>query len=140
LTYLLDTNLVSELRKVRSGKADAGVAAWAGLAPANRMSVSVITLVELETGVVRAESKDPAKGKVLRAWFEGFVLSAFEHRCVPVDVEVARQAAAYRARTTCDLADALIAATAQVHRMTVATRNVRDFEALGVRVLNPWAA
>lgn len=138
--YLLDTNLVSELRKVRSGKADAGVAAWADLTPSSRMSVSVVTLVEIETGVVRAESRDPAQGKVLRAWFEDAVLSAFERRCLPVDASVARQAALYRARAACDLADTLIAATAHVHRLAVVTRNVRDFEAFGVRVLNPWAA
>lgn len=138
--YLLDTNLVSELRKVRTGKADAGVSAWADLTPSSRMSVSVVTLLELEAGVVRVESRDPSKGKVLRAWFDGFVLPAFERRCLPVDATVARQAAAYRARTTCDLADALIAATAHVHRLTVVTRNVHDFETLGVRVLNPWAS
>ena len=136
--FLLDTNLVSELRKVKSGKADPGVAAWAQASPSHLMFVSVITLVEIETGILAMERRDPAQGGILRRWFEASVLPAFEKHSLPVDAEVARQCAVFRSQQPCGLADALIAATAHVHRMTVVTRNVRDFQAMGVAVLNPW--
>ena len=138
--FLLDTNVVSELRKVKSGKADAGVIAWAQSTPSHVMFVSVVTLIETETGILSMERRDPAQGLILRRWFDESVLPAFARHTMPVDGEVARQCAVFRARQSCALADALIAATAAVHRMTIVTRNARDFEAIGVRVLNPWIA
>lgn len=138
--YLLDTNLVSELRKMKAGRADPGVSAWVRATDPDTTFVSTITLLELEAGVVAAEQRDPAKGGMLRHWFESAVLPVFERHTLVVDAAVARQCAAYRGRHQGDLADALIAATAYVHRLAVVTRNVRDFEAFGVRVLNPWAA
>lgn len=138
--YLLDTNVVSELRKMKSGKADAGVTAWAQAARSNLMFASVITLLEIETGILALERRDGVQAAVLRRWFETSVLPTFEKHTVPVDAQVARQCALFRAGVSCGLGDALIAATAHVHQMTVVTRNVRDFEPLGVRVLNPWAS
>ena len=136
--YLLDTNLVSELRKARTGKANPGVVRWADGIGASLMFLSVITIQEIEAGVLRAERKDAAQGAVLRAWFEQQVLPAFAGRILPVDIRVARRCGQLQAERPRPAGDALIAATALEHGMTVVTRNVADFEPMGVRLLNPW--
>ena len=137
--FLVDTNVVSELRKVRSGKAAAAVADWAAELPAARLFISVITLHELEHGVLLAERADPAQGRVLRAWLDESVPAAFADRILPVDEAVARRAAGLHVPAPAPFRDALIGATALVHGMTVATRNVRDFERFaGLVVIDPW--
>jgi toxin FitB len=137
--FLLDTNVVSELRKVRVGKADAQVASWADSMDAADLYLSVMTLQELEIGVLLVERRDPAQGKLLRVWFDSHVLPAFAGRILPVSEAVARRSAQLHVPDPRPLRDALIAATALVHRMTVVTRNVADFAAAGVSVINPWA-
>ena len=137
--FLLDTNVVSELRKVRAGKASPGVAEWSATAPSARMFISVITIHELEHGVLLAERTDPAKGAVLRQWLDESVTTAFMQRVIPVDETVARRAARLHVPDPAPFRDALIAATALVHRLDVVTRNVRDFERFaGLTVVNPW--
>jgi toxin FitB len=138
--FLLDTNVVSELRKVASGKAARGVAVWSEGTPAGSMFISAITVLELELGVLGIERRDAASGAVLRAWLETRVLPAFEARVLPVDTAVAGRCAALHVPDPRSERDALIAATALVHGMTVVTRNARDFEPMGGDVLNPWAA
>jgi len=137
--YVLDTNVVSELRKVRSGKADAGVSAWAaGLAGAEAF-VSAVTLHELEHGVLLLERRDPAAGAVLRRWLDTSVTEAFADRVLAVDADVARRAAALHVPDPAPFRDALIGATALVHRMAVVTRNAADFTRFaGLDVVNPW--
>lgn len=137
--FVLDTNVVSELRKAAAGKADAGVAAWATSVPAALLFVSAITILELETGVLLVQRRDPVQGGLLRAWLDGHVLPAFAGRVLPVDTAVAQRCAALHVSDPRSERDALIAATAMVHRMTVVTRNLADFEATGVPVLNPWS-
>jgi len=136
--YLLDTNLVSELRKVRSGKADPGVAAWADGVDASSLFLSSITLHELELGVLLAERRDPTQGSLLRHWLEQAVMPAFAGRILAVDAAVARRSAALHGPDPKPFRDGLIAATALVHRLVVVTRNLADFEATGVPLLNPW--
>jgi toxin FitB len=138
LMFLLDTHVVSELRKVRAGKADARVAAWADSVDATDLYLSVMTLQELEIGVLLVERRDPSQGAVLRAWFEGHVLPAFAGRILPVSEVVARRSAALHVPDPGPVRDSLIAATALVHRMTVVTRNVSGFVPSGVALLNPW--
>ena len=138
--YLLDTNVVSELRKIRSGKADANVARWADRVDASELFVSVITVQELEIGVLLAERKDPPKGAILRAWLDQHVLPAFAERVLPVDVAVALRGASLHVPELRPVRDAMIAATALVHGMPVVTRNVSDFEPTGVRIIDPWQA
>ncbi|MBK8286054.1 MAG: type II toxin-antitoxin system VapC family toxin [Ahniella sp.] len=136
--YLLDTNVVSELRKVRSGKADMNVARWAEQSDAALLFISVVTVQEIELGILLAERKDPAQGSVFRTWFNDQVLPAFANRILSVDVTIALRSAALHAVAPRPVRDALIAATASVHGMTVVTRNISDFAQSGVVVLNPW--
>ena len=137
--YVLDTNVISELRKIRAGKADPNVAAWAESVDAADLFVSAITILELELGVLTMERKDAAQGALLRAWLEQHVLPEFSGRTLPVDIAVARRCARLHVPDKRSERDALIAATAIVHGMTVATRNVADFQFTGVTLLNPWA-
>lgn len=136
--FLLDTNVVSELRKIRPGKASANVAIWAEQVDPVELYLSVIVVQELEIGIRLAERRDPAQGAVFRAWMEGQVLPAFDGRILAVDTMIALRSAALHVPDPRPMRDALIAATALVHRMTVVTRNIADFASTGVRVLNPW--
>lgn len=137
--YLLDTNVVSELRKAKSGKADKNVTAWASSVAVASLFLSAITILELEAGTLLVERRDPAQGAILRAWLEGHVLAAFSQRILAVDIAVALRCAKLQVPDPRSDRDALIAATALVHGMTVVTRNVAHFEPMGVEVLNPWA-
>lgn len=136
--YLLDTNVVSELRKAAAGKADANVCRWADAVDAAELFVSVITVQELEIGVLLAQRKDPTKGALLRSWMDQHVLPAFAERVLPVDTAVALRSAFLHVPNVRPVRDALIAATALVHGMTVVTRNVADFASTGVTVVDPW--
>lgn len=133
--YLLDTNVVSELRKPR---ADKHVKAWAGSVPAASLFVSAITILELETGVLRAERRDSRQGAVLRRWLDGHVLPAFADRVLPVDTAVALRCARLHVPDRMAHGDALIAATALVHGLIVVTRNTQDFQAADVGLIDPW--
>ena len=133
--YLLTASVISELRKP---KADANVVAWARSVIAPRMFVSVVTLKELEIAVLRMERRDPVQGKVLRTWLKRHVMPAFDARILPVDAAVALRCAHLHVPDQANESDALIAATALMHGLTVVTRNVSDFKASGVTVINPW--
>jgi len=136
--FVLDTNVVSELRKVRLRRANANVAAWADSVNAADLYLSVIALQELEIGVLLAEHRDPKQGAVFRVWLNSHVLPAFEGRILPVDTTVALRSAKQHVPNPRPFRDGLIAATALVHGMTVVTRNLADFEGTGVTILNPW--
>lgn len=136
--YLLDTNVVSELRKIRLGKADRHVAAWADSIDATDLYLSVISIHELEIGALLAERRDPPQGAVFRAWLNGHVLPAFTGRILAVDTAVAQRSARLHVPDPRPVRDGLIAATALVHGMVVVTRNVADFQPMGVDLLNPW--
>ncbi len=136
--FLLDTNVVSELRKAKSGKAHPSVTAWATGIRAGSLYVSAITLLELEMGVLQLERRDAAQGMIIRTWLDGHVLPAFAGRVLAVDAAVALQCARLHVPDRLSERDAMIAATALVHGMTVVTRNLADFEASGVPLLNPW--
>jgi predicted nucleic acid-binding protein len=138
--FLLDTNVVPELRKVRVGRADRNVARWANSVDAAELFVSVITIHELELGVLLAERRDPPQGALFRAWLTGQVLPAFSGRIVPVDEAVALRSAKLHVPDPRPIRDSLIAATALVHGLTVVTRDVADFAPTGVALLNPWDA
>lgn len=136
--FILDTNVVSELRKVRLGKADENVAEWADSVATPDLFLSVVTIQELEIGVLLAERRDAEKGAIFRTWLNSHVLPAFEGRILPVDLAVALQSAKLHVPDPHPVRDGLIAATALVHGMAVVTRNVGDFKNTGVPILNPW--
>jgi predicted nucleic acid-binding protein len=138
--FLLDTDVVSELRKAGDGKVDANVVAWLSSVDAATLYLSVVTLMELELGVLRVERRDAAQGAMLRAWMTRHVLPEFLDRTLPVDAEVAVRCAPLHVPDMRSERDALIAATALVHGMTVVTRNAGDFQVTGVTLLNPWDA
>ena len=136
--FVLDTNVVSELRKANTGKADANVVAWANSVLPASLFLSAISILELEMGILLIERRDQEQAKMLRNWLENQVLPTFEERILVVDTAVARQCVRLHVPDPCSERDALIAATALVHGMTVVTRNVDDFKPTGIAILNPW--
>ncbi len=135
--FVLDTNVVSELR--RPEKADQKVVSWAASVPLASIFISVITVLELEFGALSIERKDKAQGLVLRSWIDDQILPRFEGRILPIDTAVAQRCAKLHVPDPRAERDALIAATALVHGMTIVTRNVADFEPTGVHIVNPWS-
>ncbi|ADX44093.1 PilT protein domain protein [Paracidovorax avenae ATCC 19860] len=138
MMYVLDTNVLSELRKVRLGKADANVGAWAESVDAADLFISAISVMELELGVLSIERRDAAQGRMLRSWLEQQVLPEFSERTLPVDTVVAQRCARLQVPDRRGERDALIPATAMVNGMAVVTRNVADFQPTGVTIVNPW--
>ncbi len=136
--YVLDTNIVSELRKAKTGKAHRHVVAWAGSVPAGSLYLSAITVLELEMGVLQIERRDRAQGSLMRGWLDEQVMPAFAGRVLAVDAQVALRCARLHVPNRLSERDALVAATALVHGMTVVTRNVADFAAAKVALVNPW--
>ena len=136
--YLLDTNVVSELRKIGAGKGDRSVSRWSHSLDVAELFLSVVTIEEIEVGVLRIERQDPAQGKMFRTWLDEQVLPAFQNRILPVDLQVARMCASLHVPDPRPIRDAMIGATALAHGLTLATRNVGDFEPMGVELVNPW--
>jgi len=136
--FVIDTNVVSELRKAKARKANRGVEEWARGVSTERLFVSVITVLELEIGILRLERRDRRQGSMLRVWLDRAVLPAFEHRILPIDLHVALRCASLHVPDRQSGRDALIAATALVHGMTIVTRNVGDFSGTGAATLNPF--
>ncbi len=134
--FLLDTNVVSELR--RAGKTHPNVAAWAESVPPMDMFLSCVSVLELETGALLLGRRDRAQGTMIRRWIEERVLPAFADRVLPIDVAVALRCATLHVPNPKPYRDSLIAATALVHGLAVATRNSTDFAAMQVKVVNPW--
>lgn len=138
--YLLDTNVVSETYRAIRKKADLAVMSWLGSVPSSRCFLSVLTLMELDIGVLRLERRDPRQGEMLRYWFEERVQHEFADRVLVIDAPVARRCARLHVPDPASERDALLAATAMVHGMTLVTRNESDFRRTGAVLLNPWKA
>lgn len=138
--HVLDTNVVSELRKARTGRADRRVEAWALSVPPASLYLSVITILELELGVRSMERRDAVQGAALRDWMDHNVLPAFKGRILPLDTDVALRCAALHVPDRMSDHDAIVAATALHYGMIVVTRNTADFVRSGVQLVNPWLA
>ena len=141
--YLLDTNVISELRKAR--KTHPNVRKWAERLPSADLYISVISVLELEIGILLIHRRDKERGHnkdaaILRAWMDSHVLPTFSGRILPIDTAVAQRCATLHVPNPRSDRDALIAATALVHGLTVATRNVADFERTGAAVVDPWGS
>ncbi len=138
MIYLVDTNVWSELRN--PGRTNDNVKAWARAADPGEMCLSAVTVFELERGVLLIERRDPQQGAVLRRWLQDRVLGPFERQILPIDTAIARRCAGLHIPDPRPERDALIAATALTYGLTVVTRNVGDFEPMGVTLFNPWDA
>ena len=136
--YLLDTNVVSESRKLRGGTAHPGVMAWLAATSPGTTFISIHTVFELELGIRLKERQDLAQGQALRRWLETVVLPGFGERILTVDVAIATRCAGLQVPDPVSERDAWIAAIALEHGLTVVTRDVKDFARTGVALLNPW--
>jgi toxin FitB len=135
---LLDTNVVSELRKTNQPHVNSNVVRWSRSYAAIDFCISVMTLMEIEIGVLRLERRDPAQGSSLRGWFESQVLKGFEGRILDIDARIVRKASGFHVPDPKPDRDAFIGATAGAHSLALATRNIRDFAAMGIDLINPW--
>ena len=138
MKYLLDTNVVSELRKVGDGKADANVIRWVSAQDSSDLFISAITILEIERGILSLQRRDHSQGALLRKWMDDRVRTEFGGRILPIDDAVATRCAYLHIPDRRNEADALIASTALVHNLAVVTRNVRDFDGTGAIVVDPW--
>ncbi len=138
MTYLIDTNVVSELR--RPDRAAQAVVAWAASVPSSEMFVSSVTILELQLGALQLAHRDPAAGRIIGEWLERKVIERFQDRILAVDLAVALKCAELHVPDPKSEHEALIAATALVHNLVVVTRNTPDFARTGVRLLDPWQA
>ena len=141
--YLLDTNVLSEMRKdsrtkSSSAKMDRRVERWVNSVSDLDLYLSVVSILELERGFHLLKQRDPAQALIIRLWVRSRVLPSFDGRILPVDLAVAQRCTTLVIPKPIEYRDSLIAATALVHGMTVVTRNVRHFEPTGVVLLNPW--
>lgn len=136
--FLLDTSVISELRKAGDGKADARVVAWASGADTAAFYLSVITVMEIELGILRVARRDPTQAARLRLWRDRHISPEFAERILPVDAAVALRCASLHVPDPRPEHEAFIAATAFTHGLTIVSRNVADFEVMGAPVLNPW--
>lgn len=134
MRYLLDTNVLSDARK----QAHPGLNVWLSAQPRADLAISVIALLEIERGVLRLERRDEKAGRHLRAWLSTDIPAAFTGSILPVDERVARHTARLHVPDPMSEMDALIAATALVHDLTLVTRNTRDFQSAGIDLLDPW--
>ncbi len=134
--FLLDTNVVSELR--RPERMDANVRAWASTISAELHAISAVTVLELERGTLLMERRDAKQGAILRRWLEQEIINPLAGRILEIGTDIACACAKLHVPDPRPERDALIAATALVHGLTVVTRNTADFEPMGVALLNPW--
>ena len=136
MAYLLDTVTVSELRDKRTR--DPSVVAWQESVVGESFFLSVISLNEIRYGILRVKRNDPGFADTLAAWYDGIVVNEPRLPFLPVTRTIAELAADFRSEKSCSLNDSLIAATAKVHGLTLATRNTADFAATGIALCNPW--
>jgi len=136
--FLLDTNVISELRKTTENKINPGVKEWAETKMPSTMFLSVITIFELELGILRLERRDKKQGQILRKWLSQLVLPAFVDRVLPINTAIAVRSASLHVSNPSSDRDAMIASTAIEHHLTLVTRNTVDFDLTKVKLINPW--
>ena len=136
--FLLDTNIISELRKAEKGKADYNVMKWFSQVKIQTLYLSAVTVAEIKIGILSVKRKDQVKFELLTDWFKNHLLPEFENRILPLDTQTALVCAEFHVPDRSPINDAYIAATAKVHHLTLVTRNIKDFERLGIELLNPF--
>lgn len=136
--YLLDTNVVSELRKAGSNKADDNVVKWAQSVSTNSLFISSISILEIEMGILQLERKDPKQALIYKTWLNDHVLIAFSNRILPFDTSSALKCAQLHVPDPKSERDAMIAAISIVHGLTLVSRNENDFKHINIELINPW--
>ncbi|MBK2124529.1 type II toxin-antitoxin system VapC family toxin [Fangia hongkongensis] len=136
--YVVDTNVISELRKAAVKKADINVVKWASSVSASELFVSSISILELEIGILSKQRKDKPQGDILRAWMDSHVMPAFADRILAFDANVAKKCARLHIPDPKSDRDAMIGATALLHGMTLVTRDIADFKWMKLSCINPW--
>jgi len=136
--YLLDTNIISELKKLDSGKIHPQVQRWAYSINLMQTKISVVSIIEIRTGILSLARKGQAQAASLDNWFTNRLLPAYRTRTLSVDTEVALICAQLHIPAKRPINDAYIAATAIAHNLTPVTRNVRDFQGLPLMLENPF--
>lgn len=137
--YLLDTPVIAELGRAKSGKANPSVTRWAAGVASQNLFISALSLLELTGGAVQAERKDRTHGAALRAWAEDTVPKAFDGRILAVDLAVARKRAALPFNEPRSDRDAVLAATALAHGLTLVTHNPAAFRFARLKLFDPWS-
>lgn len=137
--YLLDTNVISEFRKITTNRANQGLRDWASQQDAKWFCLSVITLMELERGILSVERRDIHQGELLRRWYETIVKKQFQLQTLFIDDKTAEICAALHVPNKCPENDAWIAAQAIQHNLTIVTRNEKDFTGLSIKLINPFS-
>lgn len=138
--YLIDTNVLSELRKGNTAKINEQVALWASSVHLDDLYISVITLQEIQTGILLLKRKDPVQAGLLQKWMNEYILVEFKGRILTIDIETALTCSQLHVPDKRPYADSLIAATAITHKLTLVTRNISDFNSLKVNLINPWSS
>lgn len=136
--YLLDTNIVSEMRKYHNQTIDPNVAAWLKNIAPEQTFLSAISIMELRVGVLSKLRKDPKQGEALQHWYEHYVLPTYSGRILSVTPHIAAHCAELHIPNRRPFSDSYLAATALVHNFTLVTRNVKDFQGLKLRLINPF--
>ena len=136
--YLLNTNIISELKKLDSGKIHPQVQRWAYSINLMQTKISVVSIIEIRTGILSLARKDQAQAASLDNWFTNRLLPAYRTRTLSVDTEVALICAQLHIPAKRPINDTYIAATAIAHNLTPVTRNVRDFQGLPLILENPF--
>ncbi len=136
--YILDNNVISELRKIKSSKANDGVVQWIKDKPRNQLFTCDIVIMEIYRGILLKERKDIVQASHLRSWFNNFVMAYFDGRILGIDHNVSLICAGFHVPNPRAENDTWIASIAKYHNMILVTRNEKDFENLPIKIINPF--
>ncbi|WP_439235201.1 type II toxin-antitoxin system VapC family toxin [Lonepinella koalarum] len=136
--YLLDSNIIAEIRKIKSGKANTGVVNWIKQRPITQLYTCEIVIMEILRGIALKKRKDPVQAQSLQNWFDGFVLPTFSGRILTINTQTSRICATFHTPNPRPENDCWIAAIASANKLTLLTRNTKDFQDLPISIINPF--
>ncbi len=137
--YLLDSNVISEVRKIKIGKANKGVVDWLSDKPFGQLYTCEIVIMELMRGIQLKRCKDPVQAQYLQDWFDNFVMPSFSGRILTINTKVSLICATFHVPNPRPENDTWIAAISKLYDLTLVTRNIKDFQGLPIKLLNPFS-